>query len=211
MSHALAGTAYLEGTWLADWARAEAGRLLAGALPQRWAHSHGVARQAARVAHALPERDRPVLIAAAWLHDIGYAPAVAVTGFHQLDGACHLAARRVPPRVCALVAHHSGAEAVAELVGLADRLAEFPDERGPCRDALWYCDMTTGPDGSPVTFAERMRELRARRGPGDVVVQALRRNGLERAAAVHRTEHRLLTARTAASEEAGDDRARQAG
>jgi hypothetical protein len=29
----------------------------------------------------------PALVAAAWLHDIGYSPELVVTGFHQLDGA----------------------------------------------------------------------------------------------------------------------------
>ncbi len=41
------------------------------------------------------------LVAAAYLHDIGYAPELAITGFHPLDGARHLrvtrarAARRI--------------------------------------------------------------------------------------------------------------------
>ena len=30
------------------------------------------------------------MTAAAWLHDIGYAPAVDDTGFHPLDGARYL-------------------------------------------------------------------------------------------------------------------------
>jgi hypothetical protein len=33
------------------------------------------------------------LVAAAWLHDIGYAPELAKTGFHPLDGSAALAAR----------------------------------------------------------------------------------------------------------------------
>jgi hypothetical protein len=39
--------------------------------------------------------------------------------------------------VCALVAHHAGAAAVADLVGLAGPLAAFDDERTAVRDALW--------------------------------------------------------------------------
>ena len=31
-----------------------------------------------------------VLTQAAVLHDVGYAPDVAITGFHPLDGARHL-------------------------------------------------------------------------------------------------------------------------
>jgi len=62
-----------------------AGTWLAGALPQRWRHVQSVARRAGWAADrlSLPED----LVAAAWLHDIGYAPGLAVTGFHPLDGA----------------------------------------------------------------------------------------------------------------------------
>lgn len=172
-----------------------AARLLAGELPRRWAHSRGVARRAEEIAPLLGRDEGAVLVAAAWLHDIGYAAEVARTGFHQLDGARYLARQGVPERVCALVAHHAGAAAVAELTGLAAELAAFDDERGPVRDALWYCDMTTSPDGHPVSFEDRMAELRARRGPDDPVVRALAANGDERAAAVRRTEEFLRSAR----------------
>ena len=59
------------------------------------------------------------------------------------------------------------------------------------RDALWYCDMTTSPDGRPVTFTDRIREIRTRRQSDDPVVRALATNGSERAAAVRRTEQLL--------------------
>jgi hypothetical protein len=64
------------------------------------------------------------------------------------------------------------------------------------RDALWYADMTTSPDGHPVSFAERMAELRGRRSPDDPVIRALESNERDRAAAVRRTEHRLSLARS---------------
>jgi hypothetical protein len=73
------------------------------------------AAQAGRIAPAvLPAEERETLIAAAWLHDIGYAPALAKTGFHPLDGARHLEALGVDRRLCCLVAHHSGATFEAE-------------------------------------------------------------------------------------------------
>ncbi|GHF79416.1 putative nucleotidyltransferase with HDIG domain [Amycolatopsis bartoniae] len=171
----------------AAWAK----RLLENELPRRWQHSQGVAGRAAEIARLLPRDEGQVLVVSAWLHDIGYAAEVADTGFHQLDGARYLARHGVPRRVCALVAHHAGAAAVAELNGLSGELAEFEDERGVVRDALWYCDMTTSPDGAHMSFDERMAELRARRGPDDPVVRALDRNGDERAAAVRRTEEFL--------------------
>jgi HD superfamily phosphodiesterase len=43
-------------------------------LPRRWAHVHGVARQARSLA-PVPGADADLLEIAAWLHDIGYAPA----------------------------------------------------------------------------------------------------------------------------------------
>ena len=183
--------AYRDSTPLDTWARDTAGRLLARDLPRRWAHSQGVARKAEATALVLAPADRPVLVAAAWLHDIGYAAALARTGLHQLDGARNLAQLGAPPRVCGLVAHHSGADAVAALVGLGAQLARFPDERGPVRDALWYCDLTTSPDGLPVSYRTRLIELRARRRPDDPVIRALADNGEERAAAIRRTEARL--------------------
>lgn len=89
------------------------------------------------------------------------------------------------------MAHHSGAAAVAEARGLGDEPAEFDDDHGRLRDALWYCDMTTSPDGEPTTFEDRLAEIRRRRGPDDPVVRALVLNLDERRAAVRRT-HRLL-------------------
>lgn len=182
---------YRAGTSLRLWGWHSASRLLADELPRRWAHTGGVARRAAEIADMFPVRDAEVLVAAAWVHDIGYADEVAATRFHQLDGARYLRAHGAPLRVCSLVAYHSGAAAVAAIWGLSGELSEFEDERGPVRDALWYCDMTTSPDGTPMSFRERMSELRARRAPDDPVIQALDTNEDERAAAVHRTEDLL--------------------
>ncbi|HUQ55022.1 HD domain-containing protein [Lentzea sp.] len=181
----------MSGTFLTSWARNTARRLLADELPRRWEHTAGVARRAGHVARVLPAEDRELLVAAAWLHDIGYASELKDTGLHSLDGARYLRRAGVSERVCSLVAHHSGAAAVAELVGLAGELAEFPDNRGRLRDALWYSDMSTGPDGQPTTVQGRLAEIRQRRGPEDPVVRALAMNGDERLAAVRRT-HRLL-------------------
>jgi hypothetical protein len=62
--------------------------MLAEALPRRWRHVRSVARRARWVAKELSLSDD--LVAAAWLHDIGYAPGLAETGFHPLDGARYL-------------------------------------------------------------------------------------------------------------------------
>ena len=57
-----------------------------------------------------------LLVAAAWLHDIGYAPTLAATVFHPLDGARHLRALG-HERLARLVAYHSSARWEAEALG----------------------------------------------------------------------------------------------
>jgi hypothetical protein len=123
--------------------------------------------------------------AAAWLHDIGYAPALHGCGFHPLDGARYLRdVERAGPLLCRLVAHHSCARIEAAERGLADDLVrEFKPAARGLSDALIYCDMTTGPQGQPMTVEERFAEIRHRYGPDDVVTRALERSARELAAA----------------------------
>lgn len=49
-------------------------------LDRRLKHVTGVADLAASVQVKLPDRERDVLAAAAWLHGIGYAKRLALTG-----------------------------------------------------------------------------------------------------------------------------------
>jgi putative nucleotidyltransferase with HDIG domain len=104
-------------------ARALAEVLLAD-LPDRWAHTVGVAARAAELSVTVAPDDREVLAVAAWLHDIGYSQRLRDSGFHALDGARHLERQGWPLRVAALVAHHSGAVFAADAHGLRD---EQPD------------------------------------------------------------------------------------
>lgn len=106
--------------------------------------------------------DGELLICAALLHDVGYAPELAATRFHSLDGALYLRSVGAPDRLVNLVAHHSCAVLEAELRGLSGELAEFEDERTALRDALWWADMTTTPDGAQTTAAERVAEIQRR-------------------------------------------------
>jgi putative nucleotidyltransferase with HDIG domain len=163
---------------------------LAETLPRRWQHVQGVAGTAEHMA-AFLALDGAVLVAAAWLHDIGYAPSAAQTGFHPLDGARFLAGLGVPERVVNLVARHSGAILEAELRGIGDLLAVFADECGSLRDALWYCDLTTSPDGDAVSVRDRIAEIKERYGPGHVVTQFITDAAPELLGAVERTERRL--------------------
>jgi hypothetical protein len=163
---------------------------LAVDLPQRWRHVHGVAHRAVQIAPFVAD-PADTLVCAAWLHDIGYAPALAATGFHPLDGARFLASAGASRRLAGLVAHHSCAALEAELRGLAGELGEFDNEDSTVRDALLYCDITTSPDGQPVAAAERIAEIKRRYGPEHVVTRFITEATPDLLAAVARIEHLL--------------------
>ena len=161
---------------LASWARQLARALLQEALPRRWAHVQGVAARARSLAPVLGE-NADLLQAAAWLHDIGYAPGLATTGLHQLDGARYLRdARHAGAMLCRLVAHHSCAIIEAGERGLADVLSsEFEPAPDALASVLTCCDMTTSPDGEPVRVEQRLAEIRDRYGPGHLVSRSIQR------------------------------------
>ncbi|WP_083894217.1 HD domain-containing protein [Nocardia tenerifensis] len=152
-------------------------------LPSRLKHVEGVARQSRRIAGLVD--DPTLLVAAAWLHDIGYAPHVVETGFHPLDGAEFLRTQGAPDRLCALVANHSCAHVEARRREVS---LPWPDERTALRDALWWADMTTAPTGKTVDARDRLAEVRERYGPDHVVTQSIAEAASEILEAVDRTE-----------------------
>ncbi|MFB6807444.1 HD domain-containing protein [Streptomyces sp. NPDC056387] len=162
-------------TTLTEWAYPLAESLLADPLPRRWAHSLGVAERARAIAGILGS-DAELLEAAAVLHDIGYSPDLAKTGFHPLDGARHLRSVGADERVVRLVAHHSCAWMEADARGLRDVLEnEFPREEEHLADALCFCDMNTTPDGTPTNPMDRITEIAGRYGPESLIGQFIRR------------------------------------
>lgn len=146
-------------------ARGLAKKLLRKELPERWLHTQGVASRAAEFATTVAPEDRSVLIAAAWLHDIGYASAVQDTGFHPLDGGLYLLEDGWDDRLAALVAHHSGARFVPVERGFGLMMAEFDFEDDAVSDALTYADQTVGPNGRRMTVPYRIAEAITRHGP----------------------------------------------
>ena len=106
-----------------------------------------------------------MLVAAAWLHDIGYAPGLRDTGFHPLDGARHLRGIGWPLAICNLVAHHSGARFVARVLKLDRELGAYPFSQDVVSDALTVADQTTGMHGEAMLPEERMRDMLERHGP----------------------------------------------
>lgn len=101
---------------------------LANSEPRRWDHVCGVGVKAESISKILPledNYDRDVLVAAGYVHDIGYASGLQRTGLHQLDGARFI---RVlgDHRLACLVAHHSEARFEVGLRGYEEELSEYP-------------------------------------------------------------------------------------
>jgi putative nucleotidyltransferase with HDIG domain len=150
--------------------------LLQESLPRRWAHVQGVAARARGLAPVLGA-DADLMEAAAWLHDIGYAPGLATTRMHQLDGARYLRhAQHADAMLCRLVAHHSCAIIEVGERGLADILSyEFDPAPDILASVLTCCDMTTSPDGQPVPVDRRLAEIHDRYDSGHLVSRSIQR------------------------------------
>ncbi|WP_250306332.1 HD domain-containing protein [Streptomyces sp. A 4/2] len=178
---------------MAKWACSVAEVELRESLPRRWAHSQGVGRRAGELAEVVGD-EADLLIAAAVLHDVGYAPRLAITGFHPLDGARFLRGiHAADEQLVRLVANHSCALLEAEERGLREALEEeFPlvdDQR--LVDAVVYCDMTTTPDGKVTTVDARLAEITGRYGSDSLVGRFIRRASPDILAAVGRVEAAL--------------------
>jgi HD superfamily phosphodiesterase len=174
---------------LIQWA-AELASSLLSPLGNRWLHVQGVVERAKEIGGMFNQHDRAILIAAAYLHDIGYAPELQKTGFHPLDGALYLRSLG-KERLASLVAHHSEARFEARIRGCESELEAFPRERSAVADALTYCDLTTGSTGERISLKERAKDISARYGESDAVTAALRQSMPYVTLAVARTKRRL--------------------
>lgn len=171
---------------LVERARRVAEVRLAG-LSRRLTHVRGVAAAAERIRGHFEADTGSCLVAAAWLHDIGYAPTVRVSGFHPLDGAQFVRRQGFSELVVSLVAFHSGAATEAKVRGIVG-LSDFAEPAREVLDALTFCDLTTGPDGSAVNASERLDEVLARYGPDDPVHRAVDSSRDDLLAAVGRVQ-----------------------
>ena len=178
---------------LIAWAAEQAAFFLAP-LGNRWRHVQGVVVRAYQIGELFNENDRSYFIAAAYLHDIGYAPSLKKTGFHPLDGAYYVQAYG-QERLTSLVAYHSEAQCEAQLRGLSSELAQFPREYSAVADALTFCDLTTNSAGQRVTFRARVTDILSRYGKSDIVTQALRQAMPAWTLAIEQTEQALSTHR----------------
>jgi hypothetical protein len=152
-----------------EWAHAQSEQFMSP-LGRRWTHVQAVAARAASLPFEGDERER--LVAAAYLHDIGYAPELAATGFHPLDGARHLRSLG-DEDLARLVAHHTNARYEAGLRGIDGYEDEFPYSGTLLDDALTFCDLTTSPDGELVTIEDRVEEIVQRYGADHVVTRTV--------------------------------------
>ena len=176
---------------LAAWANDQATALISP-LGDRWLHVQGVVKKAYQISAIFNEHDHTILITAAYLHDIGYAPSLQKTGFHPLDGAYYLRAQN-QERLASLVAYHSGAQFEAHLRGLTPVLLTFAHECSAIDDALTYCDMHTGPSGQQMSFQQRIDDILQRYGEKHIVNQAIHKALPSLREAVERTEMALRT------------------
>jgi HD domain len=159
-------------------------------LGNRWLHVQGVVEKARQISKMFDTDNGNLLIAAAYLHDIGYAPRLKNTGFHPLDGAYYLRSLGYH-RLASLVAHHSEAQFEARLRGLEQELSMFSRERSAVADALTYCDQTVDSTGTPVSLKERALEVFNRYGKEDIVSQSFRQALPYLNLTVARTQRRL--------------------
>lgn len=105
------------------------------------------------------------LIAAATYHDIGYAPSLATTGFHPVDGAETARKDGFDGEIVDAVLHHSGARGLASrsrpdlmhMYGPDCRMTETALSR-----ALTFCDNRSGPRGESLSLAARIADIRVR-------------------------------------------------
>lgn len=174
------------------WRTEEAPELAArylGDLGTRWDHVETVGRLADwMVAEVGISSD---IAAAAWLHDLGYAPALAITGFHPVDGATFLADACAPDGVVSLVAHHTGARFEAEERGLETDLGRFSVPDADDLDALNLLDLVSSPTGAITTPRERVDEILNRYPEGHPVHRAITRSHYELLASALRGRVRL--------------------
>ncbi|MFD0593137.1 hypothetical protein ACFQZ4_11775 [Catellatospora coxensis] len=115
--------------------------------------------------------------------------------FPPLDGARLLRRRGWPARLCALVAHHSGASFLAAAQGIGS-LAEFDDERSAVTDALACADQTTGVRGEPVFLEDRLAEVLRRHGACSPHAAAHEGRAPYLRSAANRVQSRLLATAT---------------
>lgn len=152
----------MSSTTTSEWAIDVARELLAD-QPQRWKHNEAAIEKARSFAPAVPGEE-DVLVTIVALHDVGFAEATKDTGFSTIDGARHLRKIGADERLVDLLANICCGQTEGRLRGMPEHHDDFGPDEGetPVRDAFWTCCLTTAPDGSPMTVADRCEEWTVR-------------------------------------------------
>lgn len=138
----------------------------------RLEHSRRVAAQAHGALPLVDPEWQTALGDAAWLHDVGYSPAVSVIGFHPLDGARWLRQEGWSDQVTRLVAWHTRAEKEAELRGLPRYDEEFARPPAFVVAVLTWADLTSSPDGVVCKPDKRLQRILETHPAGSLVHEA---------------------------------------
>lgn len=117
---------------------------------------------------------KELLIASAYLHDIGYSPVIADTGFYPYDGYIYLKENNWPDELCQLVLRHSQAHKMGDLIPpQVERLYEqgIDSRIHNIYKILCIADMMSDTNGRIVTFGERYYNILASCGKGSTVTK----------------------------------------
>jgi hypothetical protein len=141
---------------------------------KRLAHLRGAGLIAGMAAGALRVDQPETVVAAALLHDIGYAPAITRTGFHPLDGALFLVQEGWPDPVVFLVAHHSHAAVLAPYYGVHHHLSLLDHVHSQADDILTFSDLRAGVSGLGADPRQRIEDMRRRHADRTFVPDEIR-------------------------------------
>jgi hypothetical protein len=159
-------------------------------MPRRWTHALGAFRLA-RTLEPVVGADVELLAAAAVCHDLGYHPSLQHTGYPPLDLWTYLRRLGAPDRLANLCAHTIASRVEGDLRGHGVTYDGIPDEQTATRDALWYCCVTVGADGSRVRYFDRMSAARVRFADDPIVSQWMVDADEALVGATLRTEERM--------------------
>jgi hypothetical protein len=172
-----------------SWALRTARQIL-GQGKSRWAHTLGVVRLVRESLTLVAPEERSLVLAAAYVHDLGHARRLGVTGCHALDGAMYIRAAG-HLELASMVAQHSGARCEAAVRGLEREMAAFTFAESSALDLLTYSDLKTDHRGYRCSVDERLKGIAIRYGNDHIVTRVLRLAEPDLRRSVSRVESRL--------------------
>lgn len=139
---------------------------------RRWRHTEAVAGVARWLAQYLPWSEGGTLVEAAYLHDIGYSPSSHIPGsILSTVPATYSPSGTLGWLPSSLTTPEPRYEATVR--GHEHDLEAFDDEASAVSSALASCDLTTRPDGQPMTPQQRLLDVGSRYGEDSPVTNGL--------------------------------------